>query len=141
MIEGIEGPAYAHYPGPAPESEPETRALLALTEDYAPTVTLSYHSRGETIYWYFFQEGEALERDARLARRLLDLTGYAGLARGEDLTVTSFGGYKDYCVETLGIPAFTIETGASAWGIPVPIERFPEIYAQCKNLTALAAAP
>ena len=61
--------------------------------------------------------------------------------RGEDLTVTSFGGYKDYCVETLGIPAFTIETGASAWGIPVPIERFPEIYAQCKNLTALAAAP
>ena len=80
-------------------------------------------------------------RDARLARRLLDLTGYAGLARGEDLTVTSFGGYKDYCVETLGIPAFTIETGASAWGIPVPIERFPEIYAQCKNLTALAAAP
>ena len=141
VIEGIEGPAYAHYPGPAPESEPETRALLALTEDYAPTVTLSYHSRGETIYWYFFQEGEALERDARLARRLLDLTGYAGLARGEDLTVTSFGGYKDYCVETLGIPAFTIETGASAWGIPVPIERFPEIYAQCKNLTALAAAP
>lgn len=141
VIEGIEGPAYAHYPGPTPESEPETRALLALTEDYAPTVTLSYHSRGETIYWYFFQEGEALERDARLARRLLDLTGYAGLARGEDLTVTSFGGYKDYCVETLGIPAFTIETGASAWGIPVPIERFPEIYAQCKNLTALAAAP
>lgn len=92
VIEGIEGPAYAHYPGPAPESEPETRALLALTEDYAPTVTLSYHSRGETIYWYFFQEGEALERDARLARRLLDLTGYAGLARGEDLTVTSFDG-------------------------------------------------
>ena len=141
VLEGIEGPAYAHYVGPAPESEPETQALLKLTEDFAPTVTLSYHSRGEAIYWYFFQEGEALSRDARLAGRFLDLTGYAGLRLGDDLVVGSFGGYKDYCVETLGIPAFTIETGAGAWGIPVPCEYFSKIYAQCKNLTALAAAP
>ncbi|MGI5883417.1 MAG: M14 family zinc carboxypeptidase [Candidatus Spyradocola sp.] len=141
VIEGVEAPAYAHYPGPAPESEPETQALLALTEAYAPTLTLSYHSRGEILYWYFFQEGEALKRDARLAQRFLKLTGYAGLTLEDDLVVTSFGGYKDYCVETLGIPAFTVETGASEWGVPVPVEHFPEIYAQCKNLTALAAAP
>lgn len=138
QIKGVKEPAYAHYPGPDPESEPETQALVALTREYDPTLTLSYHSRGEYIYWYFFQEGEALQRDAGLAARLMEHTGYAGLKLG-NLRVDSFGGYKDWCVQALGISAFTIENGKSGWEVPVRIEHFDHIYQKCKDLTALAA--
>jgi g-D-glutamyl-meso-diaminopimelate peptidase len=132
------GPAYAFYRGECAASEPETQALTQLTLEFAPTVTLSYHSRGEEVYWYFYQQGEALERDERIALRLAALAGYACDRRGE-ARVDSFGGYKDWCVEKLGIPAFTIETGRNEWGVPVPAARFAEIYAACRDLTAEAA--
>ena len=40
------GPAYAFYRGENPESEPETQALVELTNDFGPDSTISYHSRG-----------------------------------------------------------------------------------------------
>lgn len=132
------GPAYAFYRGERAESEPETQALVQLTLEFQPTVTLSYHSRGEYIYWYFGQSGEALRRDEALALRLANLAGYACDPSGK-AEIDSFGGYKDWCVQALGIPAFTVETGKAAWGVPVPIERFAEIYPSCRELTAEAA--
>lgn len=132
------GPAYAFYRGENPESEPETQALVELTNDFGPDSTISYHSRGEYVYWYFGQTGEALDRDETLALRIRDLTGYACLTR-ENADVDSFAGYKDWCVEKLGIPAFTIENGANEWGVPVPIEHFDEIYRCSRDITALVA--
>lgn len=134
----IAGPGYSAYRGEKPESEPETQALVALTREFQPTVTLSYHSRGEYVYWFFYQEGEALVRDEALAKRLAALSGYACTPR-EEVSVDSCGGYKDWCVQALHIPAYTLENGADEWGVPVPIERFNEIYAKAKELTAEVA--
>ena len=134
----IAGPAYSAYRGPAPESEPETQALLQLTRAFRPTVTLSYHSRGEYVYWFFYQQGDALSRDEALAMRLAALSGYDCTPK-ERVNVDSCGGYKDWCVQKLGIPAFTIENGADDWGIPVPEGRFDEVYQKAKELTAEAA--
>ena len=132
------GPGYSAYRGEHPSSEPENQALLQLTHEFAPTVTLSYHSRGEYVYWFFHQEGEDLIRDEKIALRLSEISGYA-VTRKEVVSVDSGGGYKDWCVEKLHIPAFTIENGADEWGIPVPNERFDEIYQKAKDLTAEAA--
>ncbi len=131
------GPGYSAYRGEAPFSEPENKALLQLTREFEPTVTLSYHSRGEYVYWFFHQEGDDLIRDEKIALRLAGLSGYA-VTRKEVVSVDSGGGYKDWCVEKLHIPAFTIENGADEWGIPVPNERFDEIYQKAKDLTAEA---
>ena len=111
---------------------------MELTNDFGPDSTISYHSRGEYVYWYFGQTGEALDRDETLALHIRDLTGYACLTR-ENADVDSFAGYKDWCVEKLGIPAFTIENGANEWGVPVPIEHFDEIYRCSRDITALVA--
>ena len=132
------GPGYSAYRGEAPFSEPENKALLQLTHEFEPTVTLSYHSRGEYVYWFFHQEGDDLIRDESIALRLAEISGYA-VTRKEVVSVDSGGGYKDWCVEKLHIPAFTIENGADEWGIPVPNERFDEIYQKAKDLTAEAA--
>ena len=61
------------------------------------------------------------------------------MTRKEVVSVDSGGGYKDWCVEKLHVPAFTIENGANEWGIPVPNAHFDEIYCKAKDLTAAAA--
>ena len=62
------------YPGPYYFSEPETYALKILTECYNFNGTISYHSSGEEIYWYFNQINE--NRDLIIAKNIALLTGY-----------------------------------------------------------------
>ncbi|MBQ8885230.1 MAG: hypothetical protein IJY62_02520 [Clostridia bacterium] len=99
-------PASENCIGEKPFSEPETRALKAFTEKLRPDYTVSYHTKGEEIYWYFGQSLADCVRDKAIALKLSDSTGYPlKFAHG------SAGGYKDWCIKRLKIPAFTIEVG------------------------------
>ncbi|MBE5749272.1 MAG: hypothetical protein E7346_00210 [Clostridiales bacterium] len=95
-----------NFIGEKPFSEPETVALRDFTLKVNPTLTLSYHSKGEEIYWEFFQDKDERKRDYKIAAAIATVTGYAVKS-----TPDSCGGYKDWCIEKLGIPAFTIEVG------------------------------
>ena len=97
-------------------------ALKVFTEEIRPDYTVSYHTKGEEIYWRFFQEGNKEKRDRRLAEILSKTTGYS-LKEAEG----SVGGYKDWCVETLGIPSFTIEAGLDDLPHPIGEEAFEDI--------------
>lgn len=103
-----------NYIGNAPFSETETLALKKFTEEVAPDYTVSYHTKGEEIYWYFYQSIDTCPRDKGLAQVLSNSTGYP-LANA----VGSAGGYKDWCIERLGIPSFTIEAGADSYAHPL----------------------
>lgn len=95
-----------NYIGKRPFSEPETRALKEFTQNIKPDYTVSYHTKGEEIYWYFYQSMRTCPRDKGLASALSRSTGYPlSYAKG------SAGGYKDWCIQTLKIPSFTIEAG------------------------------
>lgn len=107
-------PASENYVGAFPESEPETRALVRFTEHLRPHATVSYHSKGEEIYWFFDQEKSARERDCRIAASLAHTTSYSA-----QYAVGSVGGYKDWCISALKIPAFTIEVGADTHSHPI----------------------
>ena len=96
-----------NYIGEYPESEPESRALADFTRLCRPSGTLSYHAKGEEIYWYFKQRGDIAERDLNIARKIADITGYPLI-----LTPGSSGGYKDWCVSVFEIPSLTIEIGS-----------------------------
>lgn len=102
----VKFPASANYIGPKPFSEPETRALRDFTLQVCPQYTISYHTMGEEIYWQFYQPLLRCARDKRLACLLSSLTGYP-LKTAEG----SVGGYKDWCICELKIPAFTVEVG------------------------------
>ena len=92
--------------GEKPFSEPETLALKRFTLMIKPDYTVSYHTKGEEIYWYFGQPIRDCARDKELALTLSEATGYAlAYAKG------SAGGYKDWCIQKLKIPSFTIEAG------------------------------
>lgn len=107
-------PGAENYVGKKPLSEPETLALHTFTKKIKPNYTISYHTKGEEIYWYFYQNMQMLFRDKALALRLSASTGYP-LAYAKN----SVGGYKDWCIQTLKIPAFTIEAGADVFSHPL----------------------
>ncbi len=107
-------PSRESYVGKKPFSEPETRALKKFTLQITPDYTVSYHTKGEEIYWYFYQSMRTCPRDKRLAIVLSQATSYPlSYAKG------SVGGYKDWCIQTLKIPSFTIEVGADTHAHPL----------------------
>ena len=119
-----------NYIGRYPHSEKETRALAHFTRRISPNFTVSYHTKGEEIYWYFHQSLHTCPRDKRLAMALSASTGYP-----LRYVKNSAGGYKDWCIECLRIPAFTIEAGADALHHPIGVAGFENI--RVKNENAL----
>ena len=118
-----------NYVGKAPFSAAESRALAEFTERIKPIVTLSYHLKGEEIYWEFGQTSHRRFRDKRYAEMIAHYTGY------KLVTLTgSVGGYKDWCVEKLKIPAYTIEVGNDSYDHPFPYEQLKVIVEQNLDL-------
>ena len=119
-----------NYIGKKPFSEPETVALKKFTEEINPDYTISYHTKGEEIYWYFYQSIYACALDKALALALSRSTGYPlRFAKG------SAGGYKDWCIERRKIPAFTVEAGLDTLTHPIQGEGVYDII--IKNERAL----
>ena len=101
----VRKPSGASCIGAYPESEPETAALARFTRKVRPLMTLSYHALGREIYYEFGQQGRAWERDRAIAKAVGNFLGYEVV----DGDLGSAGGYKDWCVSELGIPALTVE--------------------------------
>lgn len=116
-------PAPSNFVGKEPFCAAETRAIRDFTLMLDPRVTLSYHLKGEEIYWQFGQTGADAERDEKLANAVASYTGYA-----VKRTPNSVGGYKDWCVKTFGIPSFTVEVGDDRFPHPFPYSQFRSIY-------------
>ena len=98
----------ANFVGEKPFSEPESAALREIVERENVKLTLSYHTMGRELYWYFFQK-ENLGRDFALARYIESYLKHA--YRRIDSDLGSAGGFKDWCIEKKGISAFTLELG------------------------------
>lgn len=88
--------------GDKPFSEAETIALRDFTLKVRPYVTFSFHTKGEEIYWEFCGGG-----DKRGANILSEATGYTA-----KVICGSAGGYKDWCIQKLHIPSYTVECGS-----------------------------
>lgn len=112
-----------NYIGEYPFSESETRALRDFTLKVCPDMTLSYHSKGEEIYWEFYQSGAERARDLAIAKSVSAVTGYPIKSAG-----LSCGGYKDWCVCKLHLPALTLEVGDDELTHPIGKEYAGEIF-------------
>ena len=125
-------PSPESFIGYYPMSEREVNVLATFTRKIAPYATLSYHTKGEVIYYGFAGQNEnSLARDEAVAYRLSAVTGYIPI-----LTRGSAGGYKDWCVREFDIPAFTIEVAPSDTDHPIGEEYLPELFDQNKNVVS-----
>jgi len=127
---GFDRPAPRDYVGDAPLDQPESAAMVALTRQVNPRLTLSYHSQGEVIYWKFLDieppEARGIGQSfARVSGYLLEDTPYA----------SGFAGYKDWFILKYNRPGYTIEVGSGT--NPLPISQFAEIYEQNLGILAL----
>ncbi len=125
-----------NYVGRFPVCEPETRAVRDFTLELAPDYTVSFHTKGEEIYWYFGQSLHTCLRDFAIGRALSAATGYPlKLAKG------SVGGYKDWCISALKIPAYTVELGDDGFAHPLGAWAYGNVRKKCGGaLYALSAA-
>lgn len=118
--QGFTGPAPRDYVGPAPLSEPESRAMFDTTETLDPEVTVAWHTQGREIYWKFQDLEPAGARS--LGTQMALASGY-GL---EDVPYASgFAGYKDWFIQDFDRPGYTVEAGLGE--NPLPLSQLPEM--------------
>ena len=123
-----------NFVGYYPDSEREVNALINLTNNINPSLTLSWHSKGEVIYYGFETLSQAeIERDRQIALQLAQLNGYQVIK-----TENSTGGYSDWVSQNFKVPAFTVEVGNSAIPHPIGEEFLPVIFEQNKDLPLVA---
>lgn len=123
-------PAPANYIGEYPVSQSENVALRALTLRVQPKVMLSYHTRGEVIYWGFGCNRKHYDE----ALLIGSATGYPVLE-----SLGSAGGYKDWFVATTPYLGLTIETINASVNYPIPLDLLPQAYEQNKNVLNVAS--
>lgn len=123
LYAGADHPSCDHYKGTSVGCEAESAALISLTQKQQFCRTISYHTQGNVIYWYFAQEGSLYEETLGFAERIASLTGYPLDADYENLDPA---GYKDWAISKMQIPSLTIEVGSET--SPVPVEQFPGIW-------------
>lgn len=136
--QNVRCPSPEDFIGFYPNSEREVNSLIDFTLKNKPSLTISYHSKGEVIYYGFKGQSQAdINRDRIIGEQLSKLTTYPLL-----FTENSAGGYKDWCIRTLKIPSYTIEIGSDNLTHPITEEYLPQIFEQNKDvpLTALNLA-
>lgn len=113
--DNISTPASQNFIGKNAFSECESRSLARFTQKILPKATVSYHCKGREIYYEFFQNKHDRTRDRAIAEIINNKLGYKIV----DGDLNSSGGYKDWCVQKLKIPAFTIELVDDKYSHPI----------------------
>ena len=129
---GITQPCPSRYGGEYPESEPETKAVTDYCRTHRIRHAIAFHSQGEEIYYTF---GESTpSRCYELAGIMEKLSGYK-LAEPTGTAVG--GGLKDWLIQELNIPAFTVEVGLGE--NPLPDEDLNSIYSRLEEMLTVMA--
>lgn len=125
-------PTTSLYGGSRPESEPEVKSMVSITNRYNPKLTLSYHSQGRTIFWNYREMEPSISYN--IACKLCEVSNYD---LDEALLHQSHAGYKDWFIGEFRRPGFTIEIGKGE--NPLPLSQFDVIYENNEELLLLAS--
>lgn len=128
---GYTDPGPRDYVGSAPLSEPESRAMVELTQKNDYLLTVSLHTQGEVIFWTF--EDYMPPRAFEIGSAMSAASGYALDAPDQ---FSSYAGYKDWFLQTYVRPGYTPECGLGV--NPLPIEQFYSIYASVRPMLLTA---
>ena len=123
-------PSSSGFAGKFAESEKETKAIVKYLKNTNAFIVICYHTKGEEIYFNFFQKGKELKRDEVIAKRFAESTGYI-IKNPES---SSSGGLKDYVIEKMKIPSLTIELGSDDLMHPIGLESLQDIFERNKNV-------
>lgn len=123
-------PGPRDFVGSRPLSEPESLAVYRFTLEHDFSLTMSYHSQGEVIYWRF--RDYLPPNSYEIAQEFSRLSGYAA---EETPYGSGNAGYKDWFIQEYNRPGYTIEVGLGV--NPLPIGQFDKIYNDNEAMLAL----
>ena len=127
-------PSSEMYNGPYAASAPEVRAMMALSRRLSPALALTFHAKGEEIY---YADSNTLRLDAdsfAYAKAISCLSGYRILPPSSDPAIYAAGFENRFRAE-IGAPCILIEAGKYDGTEPFTIERFgTEIWEKLKNI-------
>jgi g-D-glutamyl-meso-diaminopimelate peptidase len=130
-------PAFKEYKGVTPDSESETRALVALTEGLSnPVASVCVHSQGNLIYWRCTPGSELWTENLRLAEITRAITGYRIIDENQTDAQTE-PSYSNWTVFARGIPTVTVENGLG--GYPQRYDMADGFYDRNRDLWAAIA--
>ena len=120
-------PNWTRYGGEFPESEPETQAIIKICSKYNFDHAIAFHSQGEEIYWKY---GENIPQNSEKIAKIFALASGYTLSQPEGLAIG--GGFKDWFIEKIHKPGFTIELGKGK--NPLPLECLNMVYDKIEKL-------
>jgi len=118
-------PAPRDFPGVAPLTEPETKAMARLTEESDFAIVVALHTQGKEIYWGY--EGCEPKEAERIVDELAKVSGYQAVRY-----IDSHAGYRDWFIQKWKRPGYTIELGEGV--NPLPLAQFDAIYEASRNM-------
>jgi len=128
--QGFTSPAPRDFVGSSPLSARESLATYLLTRQHNFSLTLSYHTQGEIIYWKYLDYLPPSSYE--IGKRMSEASGYTL----EETPYTSgFAGYKDWFIQDYNRPGYTIEVGIGV--SPLPLSQFDKIYLDNLGILAL----
>ena len=128
---GFTKPGPRDFVGPAPLAAPESKAVYLFTLSHSFTITLSYHSQGEVIFWKYLDYEPA--GSYAIAQQFGEVSGYqVELVPAE----SGYAGYKDWFILKYNRPGYTIEVGRGV--SPLPLSQFDQIYRDNEGILTLA---
>ena len=130
--QGFDKPAPRDFVGYGPLTEPESLAIYNFTLSHDFSLTISYHTQGQEIYWNF--QNINPPRGYEIGQQFANSSGYL---LTEVPYNSSFAGYKDWFIQTYNRPGYTIEAGIGE--NPLPISQFNEIYRDNLGILVLGA--
>ncbi|MEE0266167.1 MAG: M14 family metallocarboxypeptidase [Acutalibacteraceae bacterium] len=124
---GITSPCATRYGGVYPHSEPETKSLVSYCRHNSIASAVALHTQGEEIYWHFGDNTPAISK--KIAEKMAELSGYT-LSTPEN--IATGGGFKDWLIDKLHIPAFTAELGKGK--NPLSLTQLQPIYDKTEKM-------
>lgn len=125
---------YGSYKGEYPESEPETQALVAYAQRYDYSCYISYHSRGQLVYYDCKGNTNAMSQaEDEFASSVSDIIGYEKVKTQNGYNV-NLGGFGDWVQLKLNKLSVTIENGKKP--CPLTVDEFKPIWLRHKELWA-----
>ncbi|MCK5128478.1 MAG: hypothetical protein KAQ68_01390 [Clostridiales bacterium] len=113
--DSLSKPSNNGYKGPSIFSEIEAQFIKKYVDKQDVKVTVSYHTAGNMIFWWYFQDGIFYDICYDLAKIVRKASRYQIMSKAQSRY--SHGGVKDYGV-MIGKPSITYEIGKYSSPIP-----------------------
>jgi len=109
-IQTVGGQPFPGGGGSAPESEPETKALVAFTRRVSPSLTMSYHAAAAYVI------GNTCGNTSALAGTYASMVGYRNMTGvGGAFAYEITGTYDDWMCEKLGLRSVLVELTTNSY--------------------------